>query len=63
MTDEQLFAGWTPARTKPEHADALDEEFCGYLNCRHHMDSHDYEMTPDDAAVPCTECPDGVCVR
>jgi len=58
---DELFAGWAPARTRPEHADALEEEFCGYPACCHHMDSHDYEAT--GAVVPCTECPGGVCVR
>ncbi len=60
MNDE-LLPEWTPARTKPEHADAPDDEFCGYNACRHHMDSHDYKAP--GAAVPCAECPDGVCAR
>jgi hypothetical protein len=53
---------WRPARTKPEHADLPEEEFCGYDDCRHHMDSHDYrpDAGPD---VPCIECPDGMCLR
>jgi hypothetical protein len=59
MTGEKI---WQPARTKPEHADAPEEEFCGFDNCRHHMDSHDYE-TPPGKDVPCVECPDGRCVR
>lgn len=66
---------WQPARTKPEHAFAPEDEFCGYLACRHHMDSHDYGAPGEQDAVPyraraiggpdvpCTECPGGVCVR
>lgn len=61
MTNED--SAWRPERTKPEHAEAFDEEFCGYNACRHHMDSHDYEAERADKNVPCTECPEGLCVR
>lgn len=53
---------WTPARTKPEHASASEEEFCGYNDCRHHADSHDYS-TAEERGVPCTECVNGMCLR
>jgi hypothetical protein len=50
---------WAPIRTKPEHADAPDYEFCGF--CAHHADSHIYQS--HTGVVPCAECPEGVCTR
>jgi hypothetical protein len=59
MSDATEPADWAPARTKPEHADAPEDDFCGH--CRHHMDSHVYDGVSRD--VPCQECPDGTCTR
>jgi hypothetical protein len=61
MTTDNSPDAWHPERTKPEHADVPEEEFCGH--CRHHMDSHDYDTTPSNRHVPCTECPGGWCQR
>lgn len=60
ISDETI---WQPARTRPEHALAPDDEFCGYMNCRHHMDSHSYDAADGGKDVPCTECVDGWCRR
>jgi hypothetical protein len=38
-----------------------DYEYCGW--CDHHADRHDYGASGDVLAVPCTECPNGICGR